>query len=112
MNLGEIGNQARSSNSPSAPRVLKERHRSPLIYAHYIIDSDNLQAVQSQAPKSSHTHSTSPNSFMFIAVRINIGRQNHHTESINTLSPRITLQEARSNTVNVIETNAMATTDH
>jgi hypothetical protein len=49
---------------------------------------------------------------MFIAVRINIGRQNHHTESINTLSPRITLQEARSNTVNVIETNAMATTDH
>ena len=33
MNLGEIGNQARSSNSPSAPRVLKERHRSPLIYA-------------------------------------------------------------------------------
>ena len=100
MNLGEIGNQARSSNSPSAPRVLKERHRSPLIYAHYIIDSDNLQAVQSQAPKSSHTLSTSPNNFFAIRITTNIGRQTHHTESINTLSSSVTLQKA-------INTNAI-----
>ena len=54
--------------------------------AFLLLDSDNLQAVQSQAPKSSHTLSTSPNSFFAIRITTNIGRQTHHTESINAYS--------------------------